>query len=166
MSLQSKKWKYITYLSLCAYQIYLSVCCEPCVCTYLYTGMSGSPPSMVRNVRQHCCSFDLGSFQSWFMMKSCSRGKKHTWQNTWQYSSPCGVKSTKLQWSAGKKFTKPLASNLRVGGGGEHTASWYDEHPLFFYSFKKKESRLKTQDALQHIQALLQEVPMCSKNRC
>lgn len=44
--------------------------------TYLYKGMSGSFPSVLR-VRQHCCSWDLGSFQSWFKMNSCRNQPKH-----------------------------------------------------------------------------------------
>lgn len=37
----------------------------------MYSGMSGSLPSVLR-VKQHCCSWDLGSFQSWFRMNSCN----------------------------------------------------------------------------------------------
>lgn len=37
--------------------------------SYLYSGISGSLPSVLR-VKQHCCSWDFGSFQSWFKMNS------------------------------------------------------------------------------------------------
>lgn len=47
--------------------------------SYLYRGISGSLPSVLR-VKQHCCSWDFGSFQSWFRINSCNtqtRKKTH-----------------------------------------------------------------------------------------
>lgn len=54
----------------------------------LYSGISGSPESACRSVKQHCCNCDFGSFHRCVRIKYLSRGKKQTRQNTLQYCNP------------------------------------------------------------------------------
>lgn len=67
--------------------------------------MSGSVSDVSLRVRQHCCSWDLASFQSWFIMNSCNQQRPAQCRilvNWWMLHSILHC------WAAGESDTWPV----------------------------------------------------------